>query len=141
LIDAYPIWAPAASAGQGSGFVVSTFFNNKTFSVLGTGLSGTQFQVSFTGFSGGSDTGVATPQFGYRLSGITQPAQKSDPQSPGHFQALLWSSGVGSRQPGNVITVYYVHIDGEPNRTARSMTLQIFSANASEREPPKIVKS
>ena len=32
-------------------------------------------------------------------------------------------------------------IIGAPFRTARSITLQIFSANASEREPPNTVKS
>ncbi len=32
-------------------------------------------------------------------------------------------------------------ITGQPNFSARSMTLQIFSANDSERLPPKIVKS
>jgi hypothetical protein len=32
-------------------------------------------------------------------------------------------------------------ITGAPLRIARSITLQIFSANASEREPPKTVKS
>lgn len=90
-----------------SGFAVSTFFNNKTFSVLGTGLSGTQFEVSFAGFSGGSDTGFATPQFGYRLQGITQFAQKSDGGQPGHLNFMLWSSGPGQRDAGNVITVYY----------------------------------
>lgn len=90
-------------------FTVSTFFNNRVFSVLGTGLSGTQFQVSFAGFSGGSDTGKVTPQYGYPVSGITQVAKKSDPQSPGHFQALLWSAGPGQTSAGNVITVYYAN--------------------------------
>ena len=32
-------------------------------------------------------------------------------------------------------------ITGQPNFTARSITLQIFSAKTSERLPPKIVKS
>ena len=32
-------------------------------------------------------------------------------------------------------------ITGQPNFAARSITLQIFSANASDRLPPKIVKS
>lgn len=92
-----------------SGFVTSTFFNNRAFSVLGTGLSGTQFEIAFSGFSGGSDTGTATPQYGYNLQGITQPAQMSDPQDAGHFQALLWSAGPGQNSAGNVITVYYAN--------------------------------
>jgi hypothetical protein len=90
-----------------SKFAVSTFFNGLTLDVLGTGLSGTQFQVSFSGTSGPSDSGIATPQYSYPISGITQPPQKSDPDDPGHFQALLWSSGPGSTSSGNVITVYY----------------------------------
>ena len=32
-------------------------------------------------------------------------------------------------------------ITGQPNLSARSITLQIFSAKASERVPPKTVKS
>jgi hypothetical protein len=32
-------------------------------------------------------------------------------------------------------------IIGAPFRSARSITLQIFSANASDRDPPKTVKS
>jgi hypothetical protein len=90
-----------------SNFTVSTFFNNLVFSVLSTGLSGTQFEVSFSGFSGGSDTGIATPQYTYDIASITQNAAQSDPASPGHFSSLLWSAGVGSKSPGNVITVYY----------------------------------
>jgi len=92
-----------------SGFSVSTFFNGKAFSVLGTGLSGTQFQIAFSGYSGGTDSGVATPQYSYDIQSIQQIAQKSDPEDPGHFQALLWSSGPGSTQTGNVITVYYAN--------------------------------
>lgn len=90
-----------------SGFAVSTFFNNQVFSVLSTGLSGTQFEVSFSGYSGGSDSGSATPQYTYDIASISQPAAQSDPASPGHFSSLLWSAGVGSKSPGNVITVYY----------------------------------
>lgn len=90
-----------------SGFTTSTFFNNLAFAVLGTGLTGAQFQIAYSGYSGATNTGVATPQFGYVIQGITQAAAQSDAVSPGHFQALLWSDGVGSRNAGNVITVYY----------------------------------
>jgi hypothetical protein len=89
------------------GFTVATFFNNLVFSVLSTGLSGTQFQVSFSGFSGGTDTGFAVLQYSYDIASITQPPAQSDPASPGHFSSLLWSAGVGSKSPGTVITVYY----------------------------------
>jgi hypothetical protein len=34
-----------------------------------------------------------------------------------------------------------IPITGQPNFVARSITLQIFSANTSDSEPPKIVKS
>src|SRR4029077_6329126 len=90
-----------------SGVGTSTFFNNQVFSVLSTGLSGTQFEVSFSGYSGGSDHRFATPQYTYDIASITQNSAQSDPASPGHFSSLLWSAGVGSKSPGNVITVYY----------------------------------
>ncbi|MFZ3263744.1 MAG: choice-of-anchor D domain-containing protein [Terriglobales bacterium] len=44
-----------------SGFANSTFFNGLAFPVLAGGLSSTQFEVAFSGYSGSSDTGVATP--------------------------------------------------------------------------------
>ncbi len=44
-----------------SGFTTSTFFNGLTFPVLKAGLSGTQFEIAFSGFSGTTDTGTATP--------------------------------------------------------------------------------
>jgi hypothetical protein len=43
-----------------SGFGVSTFFNGQSVTVLSAGLSATQFEVSFAGYSGGADTGLAT---------------------------------------------------------------------------------
>jgi hypothetical protein len=44
-----------------SGFVNSTFFNGLAFPVLGTGLSSSQFEIAFSGYTGASDTGTATP--------------------------------------------------------------------------------
>lgn len=44
-----------------SGFANSTFFNGLVFPVLAAGLSSTQFEVTFSGYSGSTDTGVATP--------------------------------------------------------------------------------
>lgn len=40
-------------------------------------------------------------------SGVTQPAANSDPDDPGHFQAVNWSAGPFSRSPGNVLTIFY----------------------------------
>ncbi len=86
--------------------------NGLTFSVLGTGLSGSQFEIATSLVSGsGSDTGFATPQYSYPIqasaTGITQPAAYSDPGDPGHLSVLLWSNGPGSTTAGNVLTVYY----------------------------------
>ena len=85
-----------------SGFAVSTFFNGLQFSILGTGLSGTQFEVAFSGFSGGSDSGVATPQYGYPISHITQPSSVSF-----NGQIALWSAGPAQTSTGTTITLYY----------------------------------
>ena len=85
-----------------SGFAVSTFFNGLKFSVLGTGLSGTQFEVAFGGFSGGSDSGIATPQFGFPIQSITQ-----NPAQPFNGQIALWSAGPAQTSTGTTITFYY----------------------------------
>jgi len=44
-----------------SGFATSTFFNGLTFAVSANGLSSTQFEIAFSGYSGTTDHGVATP--------------------------------------------------------------------------------
>ena len=44
-----------------SGFANSTFFNGLVFPVLAAGLSSNQFEIAFSGYSGSSDTGTATP--------------------------------------------------------------------------------
>jgi hypothetical protein len=86
--------------------------NGLTFSVLGTGLSGTQFEIATSLVAGaGSDAGFATPQYSYPIApsptGITQPPAYSDPGNAGYLSVMLWSNGPGSTTPGNVITVYY----------------------------------
>ncbi len=43
----------------------------------------------------------------FAIVNITQPAQMSDPGDPGHFQALMQSSGPTSTSPGNVVTIFY----------------------------------
>jgi hypothetical protein len=85
-----------------SGFAVSTFFNGLLFSVLGTGLSGSQFEVAYSSYTGGSDSGVATPQYGYPISHITQLGSQ-----PFNGQIALWSSGPGQTSSGTVWTFYY----------------------------------
>jgi hypothetical protein len=91
-----------------SGFTGSLVpLNGLTFSILGTGLTTTQFEISTSLVTGsGSDTGIATPQFNYPIvaspTGITQPAQMV-----WTFAYFLQSSGPGSSTPGNVITIYY----------------------------------
>ena len=49
------------------GFVNSTFFNGTTVTVLGSGLSGTQFKATIAGTSGSSDTGFGLPIANYPL--------------------------------------------------------------------------
>lgn len=88
-----------------SGFHTSTFFNGMSFSVLGTGLSVTQFEVAFSNTSGGSDSGIATPQYGYPIANITQPVPPYNP--PFFGQIALWSSGPGQTSAGTTITMYY----------------------------------
>jgi hypothetical protein len=95
------------SAGQPvlfSGLTPAAFLNGQTLVVLGSGLSGTQFEVAFTHADVGTtaDSGKATPQTNYPIATITQPAA----QSRG-FSYFLQSTGPGSTSPGNVITAYY----------------------------------
>ena len=92
-----------------SGFLVSTFFNGLQFSVLGTGLSGTQFEVAFGGSSGPSDSGVATPQYGYPIAHITQIGAQSFTN-----QDALWSAGPGQSSAGATITFYYKQVSSGP---------------------------
>jgi MBG domain (YGX type)/Bacterial Ig-like domain (group 3)/Bacterial lectin len=51
-----------------SGFANSTFFNGLAFPVLKAGLSKSQFEINFSGSSGSSDTGTATPLQVLRLT-------------------------------------------------------------------------
>jgi hypothetical protein len=85
-----------------SGFAHSTFFNNVLAEVLGTGLTGAQFQIAFTGSSGSTDTGIATPQYGYGIASITQLAAQNF-----NGQTILWSAGPGQTTAGTTITCYY----------------------------------
>lgn len=90
-----------------AGLTVATFLNGQVLIVLGSGLSSTQFEVSFTAANHATiaDTGTATPQTSYPISTITQPAP-GFPGQLGFFDGIEQSSGVGSNSPGSVITVY-----------------------------------
>lgn len=87
--------------------------NGLTFSVLGSPApTTTSFAIATTAVTGsGSDTATVTPQYTYPIAaspnGIVQPPAQSDPDSAGHFSALLWSAGPGQKTAGNVVTVYY----------------------------------
>ena len=105
--------------------------NGLTFSILGTGLGTTHFEIATALVSGsGSDSGLATPQYSYPIvaspNGITQPAANSDPTNTGHLSVLLWSTGPGSASTaGNVVTVYYApsFASGMPQPTYEDTTL------------------
>lgn len=87
-----------------AGLTSATFLNGQVLVVLGSGLSGTAFEVAFaTGnVSTTADSGTATPQSNYPISTITQPAAQVRTSS-----YFLQSVGPGSTSPGNVVTVYY----------------------------------
>jgi hypothetical protein len=90
-----------------TGMGVATFLNGLSFTVLGTGLSSTQFQVAFTNanVSTTGDSGTATPQTAYPITSITQPAP-GFPGQVGFFDGIELSSGPGSSSAGNVVTIY-----------------------------------
>lgn len=90
-----------------AGLTQASFLNGQTLIVLGSGLSGTQFEVSFAhaNYSTTADTGTATPQTSYPISTITQPAP-GFPGQVGFFDGIEQSSGTGSSSPGNVVTIY-----------------------------------
>lgn len=94
----------AGQVVQFAGLTSATFLNGQTLLVLGSGLTGSQFQVAFTtgDVSSTADTGTATPISNYPISTITQPAIQLN---TGCF--YLQSTGPGSQTPGNVVTVYY----------------------------------
>lgn len=91
-----------------SGFTGPTFLNGLVLDVLGSGLSGTGFQVylNHANVSSTAATGIASPQYQYPIAaspkGITQLAARTY-----GFAFLLWSAGAGSVQAGNTITIYY----------------------------------
>jgi hypothetical protein len=103
--------------------------NGQSFNVLGTGLSGTQFEIAETTVTGsGSSTATAVPQYTYNLvaspNGVTQNPVQPFTESGGaqnSFDDILWSSGPGSTNAGNVVTIYYIDDYHFPN--AQDQTL------------------
>lgn len=86
----------------------SPSYLNITATVLGTGLSATQFQMALTHANVGSTpispAATATLQFSYPITSITQLGPNP---TQAVWEALLWSAGPGSTAPGTVLTVYY----------------------------------
>jgi len=83
---------------------------NITATILGTGLSPTQFQMGIQHADVGSTaiSGIATQAFQYNISTITQPVSFIPyPTTNFNGQIFLWSAGPGSTQPGTTITAYY----------------------------------
>jgi Bacterial Ig-like domain (group 3)/Bacterial lectin/Abnormal spindle-like microcephaly-assoc'd, ASPM-SPD-2-Hydin len=94
-----------------SGFVNSTFFNGLAFPVLAAGLSSNQFEIAFSGYSGSTDTGTATPVNLLQLtpdstydagSGWynTQQSVTSDFSTTFTFQIINLAEGYGSAADG-----------------------------------------
>lgn len=99
--------------------------SGQAFNVLGTGLSGTQFEIAETAVTGsGASTATATAQYTYPIvaspNGITQIA--SQPTVQTGFDSILWSAGPGSSSAGNVITIYYAEQNLFPNGQDAALT-------------------
>lgn len=61
----------------------------------------------------------------FAITSITQPSAQSDITDPGHISVLLQSSGAGTTDPGNIITVFYSpsFYGGAPHPEAEDKTL------------------
>ena len=114
-----------------------TFLNGAAgYNVLGTGLSGTQFQVAYAGASGsGSASGTATGQYTYPIvaspNGITQfPFWNQAQGYQSGFDAVTQTAGAGSTDAGNVITIYYLdaynYQTGEDANLVKLFQQQLF---------------
>ena len=110
--------------------------NGQLFNVLGTGLSGSQFEIAETAVTGsGATTATAAPQYTYPIAaspnGITQfPFWNSAQGFQSQLDDILWSSGPGSTSSGNVVTIYYLnaftHPTGIDANLAKLMQQQLF---------------
>jgi hypothetical protein len=113
-----------------------TYLNGGSYNVLGTGLSGTQFEVAYIGASGsGSVTGTATGQYTYPIvaspNGITQfPFWNAAQGYQSQLDDILWSAGAGSTDAGTVVTIYYLnsvaHPTGQDANLATLFQQQLF---------------
>jgi hypothetical protein len=114
-----------------TGLVTGAFFNGQSFNVLGAGLSVSQFEVSIThADASATEGGYATPQYGYAIASISQPAQQvTEGQHPGTFTAQLWSEGPGSQNSGNVMTIYY--LDAAQNSSGDTSLINAFNSGDS----------
>lgn len=76
---------------------------NITQTVLGTGLTSSQFEMALVhaNVASTATTGTATLLFNYPIASITQPAQH------GSFIGYQWTAGPGQVAPGTVLTIYY----------------------------------
>ncbi len=89
-----------------------SYLDGQSVIILSSGLTPTQFQVSFkhADVTSTNITGTATPTFSYGIQSITQlPAYSPFPPGMG----FLLSAAPGSQTPGNNVTVYY-NIHGNP---------------------------
>lgn len=85
------------------GLSTGNFMNGVTFTILGTGLSGSQFEVAFNhANTSATESGQAVPQYTYPITSIIQNGANTIP-----LDIMLWSNGPGGVQQGNVCTVYY----------------------------------
>lgn len=114
-----------------SGLTAGSFMNGVSFNVLGTGLSGTAFEVNYVHANGSSaDSGVATPQYSDAITSITQlPIQTStfNPvNNSGRFTGILWSAGPGSTEAGNTCTIYYW--DAQQNSVGDTNLINSFNS-------------
>jgi hypothetical protein len=108
--------------------------NGVSFNVLGTGLSGTQFEIAETAVTGsGSTTATAVPQYTYPIApspnGITQyPFWNQAQGYQSQLDDILWSSGPGQTNSGTVITVYYLQGNhGTPDANlSKAIQQQLF---------------
>ena len=114
-----------------SGLTAGSFMNGVSFNVLGTGLSGTAFEVNFVKANASSaDSGVATPQYSDAITSITQLPIQTATYNPvnnsGRFTGILWSAGPGSTAAGNTVTIYYW--DAQQNPVGDTALINSFNS-------------
>lgn len=112
----------AGEVVQISGLTAGSFLNGASSQVMSTGLSTSQFEVSFEhANASATEAGTATPQYSFGISSITQNAA----QTAG-FACVLWSSGPGATTAGNVVTFYYR--DAVQNPTGDTVLINAYNS-------------